>query len=53
MSIDPHHLGERKFQEYPRFFAATARDPHHVLHIALWSLLATAAVVATAAVILG
>ncbi|MHC4845558.1 MAG: hypothetical protein ACYTCU_05295 [Planctomycetota bacterium] len=49
MRAHPHHLGERKFLEYPQFLTADERTQHHVLRIALWSLLATTIVVGAAA----
>lgn len=53
MRASPHHLGERKFLEYPQFLAADVHAEHHVLRIALWSLLVTTALVGTAALFLG
>ena len=53
MRADPHHLGERKFLEYPLFFSADVHAQSHVLRVALWSLLVTTLVVGVAAVVVG
>jgi hypothetical protein len=53
MRADPHHLGERKFLEYPLFLSTDANDHHHVLRVALWSLVVTTALVGIAALIFG
>jgi hypothetical protein len=53
MRDQTHHLGERKFLEYPQFLTADAHATHHILRVALWSLLVTALVVGAAATVLG
>jgi len=53
MRAHQHHLGERKFLEYPQFLSADVHAQHHVLRVAIWSLVVTTMVVGAAAWFLG